>query len=109
MKKEEKHFLKKTKANEEGYTSLLNLFPVDKRTGMLTYILEKDYNTAFAKKPADQSEYDKQVIKLNERVQIFNEFFSGQFLRIVPVKMMPTTHGIHGWIRNLNQIWNLSR
>ncbi|AZA89251.1 cytochrome C biogenesis protein CcsB [Chryseobacterium nakagawai] len=92
-----KALLEKTKANEEGYTSLLNLFPVDKKTGMLTYILERDYNTAFAKKPGDQSEYDKQIIKLNERVQIFNEFFSGQFLRIVPVKN-DANHTWHSWL-----------
>ncbi|SDI39162.1 cytochrome c biogenesis protein CcsA [Chryseobacterium jejuense] len=92
-----KALLEKTKANEEGYTSLLNLFPVDKRTGMLSYVLERDYNAAFAKKPADQSEYDKQVIKLNERVQIFNEFFSGQFLRIVPVKN-DANHTWHSWL-----------
>lgn len=77
--------LKKAKADEDGYTSLMNLFPSD-ANGNLKYVLEEDYNIAFAKKPAEQSEYDKQVIKLNERVQIFNEFFTGQFMRVVPVK-----------------------
>ncbi|MDO5614714.1 MAG: cytochrome c biogenesis protein ResB, partial [Cruoricaptor ignavus] len=76
---------KKTKANDDGYTSLMNLFPSD-ANGNLTYVLEEDYNTAFAKKPAEQSSYDKEVIKVNERVQIFNGFFSGQFMRIIPVK-----------------------
>lgn len=92
-----KPLLEKAKANEDGYTSLLNLFPVDKKTGMMTYVLERDYNIAFAKKPAEQTEYDKQLIKLNERVQIFNEFFSGQFMRIVPVKN-DANHTWHSWL-----------
>ncbi|MDR6922456.1 cytochrome c biogenesis protein CcsA [Chryseobacterium sp. 2987] len=92
-----KSLLEKAKANEDGYTSLLNLFPIDKKTGMMTYVLERDYNIAFAKKPAEQSEYDKQLIKLNERVQIFNEFFSGQFMRIVPVKN-DANHTWHSWL-----------
>ena len=87
----------KTKANEEGYTSLMNLFPVDPKTGMIAYVLEDDYNTAFRKKPAEQSNYDKEVISVNERVQIFNGFFGGQFLRIVPVKNEPNNTW-HSWV-----------
>lgn len=91
-----KELLKKTKANEDGYTSLMSLFPAD-ANGNLTYILDEDYNTAFRKKASLQTEYDKQVIKINERVQIFNEFFSGQFMRIVPVKNDPN-HTWHSWL-----------
>lgn len=86
----------KTKADEEGYTSLMNLFPAD-ANGNLVYILEHDYNTAFRKKPAEQTNYDKEVISVNERVQIFNEFFSGQFMRIVPVKN-DANHTWHSWL-----------
>jgi len=86
----------KTKANDDGYTSLMSLFPAD-ANGNLTYILEHDYNTAFRKKPADQTNYDKEVISVNERVQIFNEFFSGQFMRIVPVKN-DANHTWHSWL-----------
>ncbi|MFZ4928358.1 cytochrome c biogenesis protein CcsA [Chryseobacterium sp. Mn2064] len=86
----------KTKADEDGYTSLMNLFPAD-ANGNLNYILEHDYNTAFRKKPAEQTNYDKEVIAVNERVQIFNEFFSGQFMRIVPVKN-DANHTWHSWL-----------
>ncbi len=92
-----KKLLKKAKADSDGYTSLLNLFPVDPKTGAMHYVLEDDFNEAFRRKPAEQSEYDKQVIKLNERVQIFNEFFSGQFMRIVPVKNDPN-HRWNSWL-----------
>lgn len=88
--------LKKAKANEDGYTSLMNMFPADE-TGQLHYILEEDFQTAFAKKPADQSKYDLAVIDLNDRVQAFNEFFSGQFLRIVPVQNDPNSTW-HSWL-----------
>ncbi|WP_027385332.1 cytochrome c biogenesis protein CcsA [Chryseobacterium gregarium] len=87
---------KKTKANDEDYTSLMNLFPAD-ANGNLSYILEHDYNTAFRKKPSEQTNYDKEVISVNERVQIFNEFFSGQFMRIVPVKN-DANHTWHSWL-----------
>lgn len=86
----------KTKANDEGYTSLMNLFPAD-ANGNLSYILEQDYNIAFRKKPSEQTNYDKEVISVNERVQIFNEFFSGQFMRIVPVKN-DANHTWHSWL-----------
>ncbi|NIF05945.1 cytochrome C biogenesis protein CcsB [Chryseobacterium sp. Tr-659] len=86
----------KTKADEDGYTSLMNLFPAD-ANGNLTYILERDYNTAFRKKPSEQTNYDKEVIAVNERVQIFNGFFSGQFMRIVPVKN-DANHTWHSWL-----------
>ncbi|WP_042721168.1 cytochrome c biogenesis protein CcsA [Flavobacterium sp. B17] len=86
----------KTKADDEGYTSLMNLFPAD-ANGNLRYILESDYNTAFRKKASEQTNYDKEVIAVNERVQIFNEFFSGQFMRIVPVKN-DTNHTWHSWL-----------
>ncbi|QOR74095.1 c-type cytochrome biogenesis protein CcsB [Cruoricaptor ignavus] len=87
---------RKTRANEEGYTSLMNLFPTDAE-GNLRYVLEDDYNAAFQKKMAEQSNYDKEVIALNERVQIFNEFFSGQLMRIVPVKNDPN-HRWNSWL-----------
>ena len=87
---------KKTKADEEGYTSLMSLFPAD-ANGQLHYVLEEDYQAAFRKKPAEQTNYDKEVIAVNDRVQVFNEFFSGQFLRIIPVKNDPNSTW-HSWL-----------
>ncbi|MGZ5284759.1 MAG: cytochrome c biogenesis protein ResB, partial [Kaistella sp.] len=87
---------KKTKANDEGYTTLMSLFPADAQ-GNLHYVLEEDYQEAFRKKPAEQSNYDKEVISVNDRVQAFNEFFSGQFMRIVPVQNDPNNTW-HSWL-----------
>lgn len=90
--------LKKAKANADGYTSLMNLFPPDTNGG-LHYVLEDDYNTAFRKKASEQTNYDKEVIAVNDRVQVFNEFFTGQFMRIIPVKNDPN----HRWNSWLNE------
>ncbi|MBS1572633.1 MAG: cytochrome c biogenesis protein CcsA [Bacteroidetes bacterium] len=90
--------LKKTKANAEGYTSLMNLFPPDGRGG-LHYVLEEDYNTAFRKKASEQTNYDKEVIAVNDRVQAFNEFFTGQFMRIIPVKN-DANHRWNSWLND---------
>ncbi len=87
---------KKTKANEDGYTTLMSLFPADAQ-GNLHYVLEDDYQEAFRKKPAEQTNYDKEVIAVNDRVQAFNEFFSGQFMRIVPVQNDPNSTW-HSWL-----------
>lgn len=87
---------KKAKANEDGYTTLMSLFPADE-TGALHYVLEDDYQQAFRKKPSEQSRYDLEVIAVNDRVQAFNEFFSGQFMRIVPVKN-DLNNTWHSWL-----------
>ena len=95
----------KTKANykdpkslgDQYYTSLMNLFPVDPKTGEIHYVLEEDYNIAFRKKPAEQTNYDKEVISVNDRVQVFNGFFGGQFIKIVPVKNDPNNTW-HSWL-----------
>ncbi|GGP05208.1 cytochrome c biogenesis protein [Cloacibacterium rupense] len=88
--------LKKTKANEKGYTSMMNLFVSDTQ-GMPRFILEDDFNTAFRKKPAEQSKYDLEVIAINERVQIFYGILSGQYFRIIPIQNDPN-HTWNSWL-----------
>ncbi|WKS94806.1 c-type cytochrome biogenesis protein CcsB [Riemerella columbina] len=82
----------KTKANQDGYTSLVKLFPAD-ANGNLRFVLEEDYNTAFNKKPAEQSKYDQAVIKLNDKVQVMNALMSWQYFRVIPVQNDPN----HKW------------
>ncbi len=67
---------------------MMNLFVMDAQ-GMPHFVLEEDYNTAFRKKPAEQSNYDKEVIAVNERVQIFYGILSGQYFRVAPVQNDP--------------------
>jgi len=40
---------------------------------------------AYAKKPAEQSKFDKEVMKVDERVNIFYMVYSGTFLRAFPL------------------------
>lgn len=87
--------LRKVRADKDGYTSLINLYPTGP-DGQPFFILQEDFDKAFATKVANQTEYDKEVIKLNEKVQIFNQFFGGQFMRIVPVKNDPN-HTWNSW------------
>lgn len=82
----------KTKANDEGFTSLIKLFPADK-SGNLRFVLEDDYNEAFRKKSSERTRYDEAVIKLNDKVQVLNGIMSYQYFRTVPVKNDPN----HTW------------
>lgn len=75
----------KTKATDEGFTSLIKLFPADKN-GNLRFVLEDDFNEAFRKKASERTRYDEAVIKLNDKVQVLNGIMSYQYFRTVPVK-----------------------
>lgn len=48
------------------------------------YVLTKVVNEANAKKPAEQSEFDKEVLKVDERFNILFNIFSGNYLKIFP-------------------------
>jgi cytochrome c-type biogenesis protein CcsB len=77
--------IKETGANAEGYISYANL--VDPNTGI--FKLEKQYNKSFSKRKADQSNYDKGVIEVTERFNIFSSIAYGYYTRIIPVKNDP--------------------
>ncbi len=77
--------LKETGANAEGYTSYSNL--VDPNTGI--FKLEEQDNKSFSKRKADQSNYDKAVIEVTERFNIFSSIAFGYYTNIIPVKNDP--------------------
>lgn len=85
--------LAETKTDADGYTSYLNL--VDVQTGK--FILEDQYNAAFSKRQADQSQYDKEIINLTERFNIFNNIVYGYYTKIIPVKN-DIAHSWTSWI-----------
>ncbi len=74
-----------TNVNSEGYTSYINL--INPETGQ--YKLEKQYNAAFSKRAADQTQYDKEVINVTERFNIFNNIVYGYYTKVIPVKNDP--------------------
>lgn len=73
-----------TKANKEGYTSLMNLF-ITKSDGSPFFVLEDDFRRAFSKKPSERTNYDKEIIELNDKLQVMQGIISGQYLKFIPI------------------------
>ncbi|HSG67086.1 MAG TPA: cytochrome c biogenesis protein CcsA, partial [Bacteroidales bacterium] len=57
---------------------------VDLATG--EYKIREFVDNAYAKKPSMQSKFDKDVIQVDERVNIYYMVYTGSFLKIFPVK-----------------------
>ena len=79
-----KEILKKLKADENGYTTMINLLALGE-DGSAEFILADDYTKAFAKKPADQGTYDKFVLELNDKLYAMQQLIDGHYLRILPL------------------------
>lgn len=65
-----------------GYTSFMKL--MDSATGQ--FRLQDQYISSFSKRKADQSNYDKELISLTERYNIFGNIVYGYFTRIIPLR-----------------------
>lgn len=76
--------MKAVKATPEGYTSLVNLFEFGP-DGQPHFVLEAEYQKAFARKASEQNSYDKELIELNDKLQVMQYLLSGQYLRVLPV------------------------
>ncbi len=73
------------KINSEGSrAAIADFFTLD-----FTYILEADAERARLKKPAERNQYDKDVLKTDERVNIILGVFSGLYLKIMPLPNDP--------------------
>ena len=57
-----------------------------------TYKLGADVNTAYAKPPAQRNKMDKELMKVDERVNIIYMIYQGDFLKLFPLK-----DGSHNW------------
>ncbi|MBL4938775.1 MAG: cytochrome c biogenesis protein CcsA [Lutibacter sp.] len=51
-----------------------------------SYKLKLVAEAAFIKKPAEQNTFDKEIIKLNERLEIFMQAYQGNLLKLYPVQ-----------------------
>ncbi len=58
------------------------------------YKLAQYTETSFRKKQAEQNSFDREIIRLDERVNVYFQTINGSMLRIFPVKGSPT----HKWI-----------
>jgi len=86
-----------TNANDEGYTSLMNL--IDPKT--TRFKLDKLYNAAFSSKPANRSKFDEEVISVTERFNILDQTAKGYQLKIIPVQNDPSERWT-SWIYQTN-------
>jgi cytochrome c-type biogenesis protein CcsB len=75
----------------DKYASYSDFF--DPITG--SYLLEDEVAKSNQKPANKQNEYDKQMIKVNERLQILNITFQFQFLRIIPIVNDPANTWYH--------------
>ena len=57
-----------------------------------TYKLSEDVNKAYAKAPGDRNKTDKEVMKIDERMNIVYMIYKGEFLKLFPLK-----NGTHDW------------
>ncbi len=67
----------------DGKLAAFNQVVDMKTTGK--YKLQDYVEKAYAKKPSEQSKFDKEVIKMDERVNIFYMVYSGSFLSVFPI------------------------
>jgi cytochrome c-type biogenesis protein CcsB len=69
---------------EEEYASFNNFFSEGGQ-----YIIRDQVRRAYSLQPIDRSMFDKEIMKIDERVNICNMIFSGSLARIYPVENHP--------------------
>jgi cytochrome c-type biogenesis protein CcsB len=74
---------------ENKYTSFLSFFSDEAR-----YILTNEVEVAYAKKPAERSKYDKEVMAVDERVNVCYMVYNGSFMRFFPIPEDPNNKWI---------------
>jgi len=58
-----------------------------------SYKISEDVNNAYAKAPGESTRLDKEMMKVDERVNIVFMIYKGDFLRLFPLK-----DGTHDWV-----------
>ncbi|HUX55612.1 MAG TPA: c-type cytochrome biogenesis protein CcsB [Bacteroidales bacterium] len=71
------------------YASFSDLVNLDGKGG---YKISKEVNDAYSKAPGERSKEEKEVIKVDERVNIVYMIYKGDFLKLFPLK-----NGTHDW------------
>ena len=64
----------------QKYTSFLSFFSFEAK-----YVLTEKVEKAYAKKPAERSKYDKEVIAVDERVNVCYMLYNGSFFSFFPL------------------------
>ncbi len=69
-----------------AFTDLVNL------EGKGTYKISDEVNSAYSKAPSERSKTDKEMMKIDERVNIIYMIYKGDFMKLFPLK-----DGTHNW------------
>jgi cytochrome c-type biogenesis protein CcsB len=69
-----------------AFTDIVNL------KGDGSYKLSEDVNKAYEKAPGNRNKTDKEVMKIDERLNIIYMIYKGEFLKLFPLK-----NGTHDW------------
>lgn len=56
------------------------------------YLLDSLVESTYAKSPSERSKFDKEVLKLDEKINILNAVFNEQFLALFPLEGDPEHH-----------------
>ena len=72
------------------YAAFSDLVKLD---GSGTYKISEEVNTAYSKAPGDRNKTDKEVMKVDERVNILYMIYQGDFLKLFPLKDNTHTWG----------------
>lgn len=74
------------KGNMASFSDLVNI------DGNGSYKLSEKVNSAYGKAPGERNKMDKEVMKVDERVNIVYMIYKGDFLKLFPLK-----DGTHNW------------
>jgi cytochrome c-type biogenesis protein CcsB len=74
------------KGNMAAFSDLVDF------TGGTTYKLAEDVQAAYEKSPAERNKTDKEIMKVDERVNILYMIYTGEFARFFPLK-----DSTHNW------------
>lgn len=69
-----------------SFSDLVNL------DGNGTYKISEEVNAAYSKAPGERSKMDKEIMKIDERVNIVYMIYKGDFMKLFPLK-----DGTHDW------------
>jgi cytochrome c-type biogenesis protein CcsB len=72
--------------NMASFSNLVDL------NGNGSYKLSAEVNAAYEKAPAQRNKYDKEVMKVDEKVNIIYMIYKGDFMKVFPLK-----DGSHNW------------
>lgn len=86
----------KLNLGDEKYASLVDFYTLD-----FQYILLDDVEAARRKREADRNQYDKDVLKTDERISILSGVMTGMYLSIFPLPNDPAENWYSPYEENL--------